>query len=215
MIEKFLEHEKVIVHVPIWQDIDVLESINKAVKPLQGFTDALSGESFVCVSYIKLVFHLFKTSLQQPEEEDTELIKTIQRNNVVTLWRMNSWTFEHLTDGPKVPHSLHWPRQGGTRQKSSAVMEAELILLPTAVDNSSLAQLCRCAKKKHSLCPRKRTSAAFFKKNVSLVSSLHDSEVVKILRDWAENFLIYPWGRPWHRTPWVVEVPPTEFSTAK
>ena len=66
--------------VPTWQDLDVLESTNKAVKSLQEFTDALSGESYVSVSYIKPVLHLFKTSLLQPEEEDTELTKTIKGN---------------------------------------------------------------------------------------------------------------------------------------
>ncbi|KAJ4942487.1 hypothetical protein JOQ06_012353 [Pogonophryne albipinna] len=89
MIERFLEQEKAVVRVlgsdkksrhlvPTWQDLDVLESINKAVKPLQEFTDALSGESYVSVSYIKPVLHLFKTSLLQPEEEDAELTKTIK-----------------------------------------------------------------------------------------------------------------------------------------
>ncbi|KAJ4946777.1 hypothetical protein JOQ06_008823 [Pogonophryne albipinna] len=89
MIERFLEQEKALVRVlgsdkksrhlvPTWQDLDVLESINKAVKPLQEFTDALSGESYVSVSYIKPVLHLFKTSLLQPEEEDAELTKTIK-----------------------------------------------------------------------------------------------------------------------------------------
>ena len=66
--------------VPTWQDLDVLESTNKAVKSLQEFTDALSGESYVSVSYIKPVLHLFQTSLLQPEEEDTELTKTIKGN---------------------------------------------------------------------------------------------------------------------------------------
>ncbi|KAJ4941785.1 hypothetical protein JOQ06_011659 [Pogonophryne albipinna] len=89
MIERFLEQEKALVRVlgsdkksrhlvPTWQDLDVLESINKAVKPLQEFNDALSGASHVSVSYIKPVLHLFKTSLLQPEEEDAELTKTIK-----------------------------------------------------------------------------------------------------------------------------------------
>ncbi|KAF0028001.1 hypothetical protein F2P81_019088 [Scophthalmus maximus] len=89
MIERFLEQEKALVRVlgsdkrschlvPTWQDLDLLESINKAVKPLQEFTDALSAESYVSVSFIKPVLHLFKTSLLQPEEEDTELTKTIK-----------------------------------------------------------------------------------------------------------------------------------------
>ena len=54
--------------------------VDKAVKSLQEFTDALSGESYVSVSNIKPVLHLFQTSLLQPEEEDTELTKTIKGN---------------------------------------------------------------------------------------------------------------------------------------
>ncbi|CAM4697888.1 unnamed protein product [Leuciscus chuanchicus] len=57
MIERFLEQEKAITRVlgadkktrhlvPTWQDLEVLEATNKAVKPLQDFTDALSGESY-------------------------------------------------------------------------------------------------------------------------------------------------------------------------
>lgn len=91
MIERFLEQEKAIARVlgsdvksrhlvPSWQDIEVLESVNKAVKALQDFTDALSGEMYVSVSYIKPVIHLFKTSLLQPEDNDTELTKTIKGN---------------------------------------------------------------------------------------------------------------------------------------
>lgn len=51
MIQRVLEQEKAITQVlaadkksrhlvPTWQDIDVLESVNKALSPLQEFTDA-------------------------------------------------------------------------------------------------------------------------------------------------------------------------------
>lgn len=66
MIERFLEQERAIARilgvdkkthhlVPTWQDLEVLEATNKAVKPLQKFTDILSGESYVSVSCIKTV----------------------------------------------------------------------------------------------------------------------------------------------------------------
>lgn len=63
--------------VSTWQDIGVLESVNKAVKPPQDFTDALFAEAYISVSYIKLlpVLHVFRSSLLQPEEEDAELVK--------------------------------------------------------------------------------------------------------------------------------------------
>lgn len=42
--------------VPPWQDLDVLESVNKALGPLQDFNDALSAECYVRISYQKPTF---------------------------------------------------------------------------------------------------------------------------------------------------------------
>ncbi|KAJ4948757.1 hypothetical protein JOQ06_020280 [Pogonophryne albipinna] len=64
--------------VPSWQDIEVLESINNALCPLQEFTDALSGEAYVSVSYLKTVLHLLKTSTLAAKDEDTALTKEIK-----------------------------------------------------------------------------------------------------------------------------------------
>ncbi|CAM4735536.1 unnamed protein product [Leuciscus chuanchicus] len=61
MTERVLEQQKAVALVlstdknhrhlvQTWQDIDVLEAINKTLSPLQDFTDALSGESYVNVS---------------------------------------------------------------------------------------------------------------------------------------------------------------------
>lgn len=61
-----------------WQDIEVLEVVKKARKPLQDVTDALSGEEYVTLSYIRPLLHLFNTSLLAHEEGDTELCKSIK-----------------------------------------------------------------------------------------------------------------------------------------
>lgn len=61
-----------------WQDIEVLESVQKALKPLQDFTDALSGEDYVTLSYVRPVLHLFSTSILAEEEGDTELCRSIK-----------------------------------------------------------------------------------------------------------------------------------------
>ena len=58
--------------------VDVLESINLAVTPLLEFTDALSGESYVSVSYLKPVLHLFNTEVMKPNDGETELTQTIK-----------------------------------------------------------------------------------------------------------------------------------------
>ena len=44
-ISRVLPADKKCLHlVPTWQDIEILQSINVAIRPLQEFTDALSGE---------------------------------------------------------------------------------------------------------------------------------------------------------------------------
>lgn len=85
MIVRFLEQEGAVTKVlsadkkiQTWQDIEVLESLQKALKPLQDFTDALSGEEYVTISYVRPVLHLFKTSLLAHEEGESELCKSIK-----------------------------------------------------------------------------------------------------------------------------------------
>ncbi|CAI5669823.1 unnamed protein product [Oreochromis niloticus] len=90
MIERVLEQQRAISDVisadkksrhliPTWQDLEVLESVNQALHPLQDFTDALSGESYVSVSYVKPVLHLMKTSVLAEKEEDSDLTKSIKK----------------------------------------------------------------------------------------------------------------------------------------
>lgn len=89
MIERILEQSKAITDVlkadkktkhltPTWQDLDVMESMKKALGPLRDFTDALSGEDYVSVSYVKPVLHLMKNNLLKPEDDDTELTVLIK-----------------------------------------------------------------------------------------------------------------------------------------
>ncbi len=61
-----------------WQDLEVLESVHKALKPLLEFTDTLSGESYVTVSYVKPVLHLFQSSLLAHQEYDSPLTQSIK-----------------------------------------------------------------------------------------------------------------------------------------
>lgn len=89
MIDRVLEQNKALTQVlsedrktrhlvPTWQDIEVLESINGTLKPLQDFTDVLSGEYYISVSYLKPVLHLLKNSTRVEKGEDTELTKAIK-----------------------------------------------------------------------------------------------------------------------------------------
>ncbi|XP_041837691.1 E3 SUMO-protein ligase ZBED1-like [Melanotaenia boesemani] len=89
MIMRLLEQEKAITQVlaadratrhlvPSWQDIEVLDSVSKALGPLHEFTDALSAENYVTVSCLKPVLELFKSDLLQPKDSDTDLTRNIK-----------------------------------------------------------------------------------------------------------------------------------------
>ncbi|KAK1884618.1 Zinc finger BED domain containing protein 1 [Dissostichus eleginoides] len=72
MIERVLEQEKAISEI-LKADKDEMESVVKALGPLRDFTDALSGEDYVSVSYVKPVLHLFKEHLLKADDDDTDL----------------------------------------------------------------------------------------------------------------------------------------------
>ncbi len=73
-ISKVLASDKKARHlVPTWYDLQVLESVHKALRPLLDFSDAFSGEDYVTVSCIKPVLSLFNTDILAPQEEDTDL----------------------------------------------------------------------------------------------------------------------------------------------
>lgn len=93
MIGRVLEQQKAIAEVlyndtknrhltPSWQDIEVQEAINKSLSPLVEFTDALSGEQYVSVSFVKPTLHLFNTSILAVQEDDTDLAKCIKKKIV-------------------------------------------------------------------------------------------------------------------------------------
>ncbi|XP_056155762.1 zinc finger BED domain-containing protein 4-like [Lampris incognitus] len=209
--DRFLEQEKAIARVlgsdkksrhlvPSWQDIDVLESINKAVKPLQDFTDALSGEAYVSVSYIKPVLHLFKTSLLQPEEEATELTETIKTNILRYLDEKYS---NPVTDELLDMSSLMDPRSRTTYIDPGKVEQVkkravtELMSLPVPAEKSTpqqpglAVQVCQEAQPPPN---KKMTLASFFKKNVPLPSP-HQSGAGKIETELA-TYLLTPEADP-------------------
>ena len=64
-------------HILSWQDIMVLEVIDKTLTPLAEFTDALSGEQYVSVSSVKPVLDLFEKRLKV-EEDDSALARDIK-----------------------------------------------------------------------------------------------------------------------------------------
>ena len=61
-----------------WQDVMVLEVIDKTLTPLAEFTDALSGEQYVSVSSVKPVLDLFQQKKLKVEEDDPALARDIK-----------------------------------------------------------------------------------------------------------------------------------------
>ena len=71
--------------VPTWQDLDVLQSIDKAISPLSCLTDILSGEQYVTVSAVLPMLHILETDLLKVQEEDTQLTKDIKHRIVADI----------------------------------------------------------------------------------------------------------------------------------
>lgn len=59
----------------MWQDVEVLDSVSKALHPLLEFTDVFSAEDYVTISCVKPVLQLFSNNILRAEENDTKTIK--------------------------------------------------------------------------------------------------------------------------------------------
>ncbi|XP_043091960.1 E3 SUMO-protein ligase ZBED1-like [Puntigrus tetrazona] len=80
-LSKVLSTDRKVQHLLLsWQDLEVLESVNKALSPLKDFTDALSGESYVSISCVKPALHILNSSVLVKEEVDTDLTKSLKSN---------------------------------------------------------------------------------------------------------------------------------------
>ena len=89
MVARVLEQEKAVRQVlsnnyktaqlnATWQDIEVLESINKALALLADLTDIISGEDYITVSTKKPLLHHISTKALAVEKDDTELTRDIK-----------------------------------------------------------------------------------------------------------------------------------------
>ena len=128
-IQRVLEQEKALTQVLradrktrhlvlTWQDVEVLESVNNALSPLVEFTDALSGEQYVSVSYLKPVLHLFNEQVLKPQDDDTPLTKDIKTN---ILQYLNEKYAEPFTQDLLDMASLLDPRFKMTYMKAERV----------------------------------------------------------------------------------------------
>ncbi len=68
-----------------WQDEDVLQSLNKALKPVSEFTDILSGENYVTASSLLPVLRLIKEDTLAPSDEDRQLTANLKAGIISIL----------------------------------------------------------------------------------------------------------------------------------
>ena len=105
MIRRILEQEKAIRQVlgsdrktthliPNWQDVDVMESVDKVLVPLSEFTNILSMEHSVTVSSLKPLLHHLRTEVLIQKENDTELTKTLKQKIISSLLRR--YNYDHI-----------------------------------------------------------------------------------------------------------------------
>ncbi|KAL2093736.1 hypothetical protein ACEWY4_011048 [Coilia grayii] len=88
MVERILEQAQAIRHVLsddrrsnlslTWQDTDVLQAVQKALKPVSDFTDILSGENYVTSSSVLPMLQLCKDDVLAVSDEDVQLTKLIK-----------------------------------------------------------------------------------------------------------------------------------------
>ena len=78
-VHQVLSNNRKTAHlIATWQDIEVLESINKALAPLVDLTDIISVEDYVTVSTVKPLLHHISTKALAVENNDTELTRDIK-----------------------------------------------------------------------------------------------------------------------------------------
>ncbi|XP_019858606.1 PREDICTED: zinc finger BED domain-containing protein 1-like [Amphimedon queenslandica] len=96
MIGRILEQEKAVRQVlgsdrktthliPNWQDLDVMESLDKVLSPLAEFTNILSSEKLVTISSLKPLLHHLKTEVLIWKENDTDLTVTLKQKILSSL----------------------------------------------------------------------------------------------------------------------------------
>ena len=181
-LAKVLSGDKKTRHLILtWQDLEVLEAVQKVLKPLQHFTDALSGEAYVTLSYVKPVLHLFKESLLACEEGDSQLCKSIKTSIVEYL--NNKYSDPATTDLLEMASFVD-PRFRATyilsekvdALKHRAVLEVETLLADQSSGHLTpdlhVPTVPEPADGEAAVAPKaKRTLASFFKQRTATTTA--------------------------------------------
>ncbi|XP_059371308.1 E3 SUMO-protein ligase ZBED1-like [Carassius carassius] len=187
-LAKVLSNDKKTRHlVPTWQDLEVLEAVQKVLKPLQDFTDALSGEEYITLSYVKPVLHLFNENLLACEEGDSEICKSIKTSIVEYL---NSKYSDPATTDLLEMASFVDPRFRATyipSEKVDALKHRAVLAVETLLaDQSSCQPPCLCvptvpepADGEAAVAPKAKRLASFFKKRTATTTAPTKREAIE------------------------------------
>ena len=115
---------------PSWQDINVLEAINKSLSPLIEFTDALSGEQYGSVSFVKPTFlsRLCRRKTQTLQSASRRRLWAISMRSMMTLQHRSCWTWpQPWTQGSS---SHMWAKTSvGQLKKDSSEMKTDMVII--------------------------------------------------------------------------------------
>ena len=79
-IRRVLGNDKDTSHlVPRWEDLEVLECIDKALGPLKAFTDIMSASKYVTISALKPILHRLSTTELALRDDDLPLAVEIKK----------------------------------------------------------------------------------------------------------------------------------------
>ena len=102
----------------MWQDIEVFQSINKALTPVANMTNILGGENYVTVSAIKPLLTVMSKKCLAVEDANTPLTKDLKtevdedmQRDIHTVRLLNCWMWNHsliLNSKPSILQQVTW-----------------------------------------------------------------------------------------------------------
>lgn len=208
MIARVLEQRKAITQVlsedkksrhlvPSWADLDVLEAVSKALSPLMEFTDALSGEEYVTISFVKPVLHILNSRVLAEEEDDVELTKTIKTSILRYLKEKYS---DPITEELLDTASFVDPRFKATYISAHNVPTIQE-KVKTEMEKMSEAEVCRESQITETAEPttssavakkQKRSLGSFFKGSEAIPSATPTLSLQQSLEAEMSSYLVSP-----------------------
>ena len=204
MIERVLDQETAISQVlkadkktrhlvPLWQDLDVM-----VLGPLRDFIDALSGEDYVSVSYVKPVLHLLRVDLLNLSDDDSELTNTIKTTILNYLTKKYQ---DPTTDGIKTQY-IDSDKKEGVQARAVSELEA-LLNVQAQHPLQSTSQSPETEEQTPPKKAKKKTLASFLKIS-GAVSAAGTSASLSSLREAIDGEIKAHLSTPMQTVRWIL-----------